>query len=74
MVPGSPDRRRVPRAAGPARETSRGREPGQQTRNRDPTGPEPRCRAGTGMRGQMTGEKPEAEGKGRGLGGAGICG
>ena len=34
----------VLRAAGPARHTSWGREPGQRTRNRDPTGPEPGCR------------------------------
>lgn len=39
------------------------------------TSPEPRPRgAGTGVLGRMTGETPEAEGKGRGLGGAGICG
>lgn len=66
--PGSPDPRRVLRAAGPARETDRDREPGQRTRNRHPAG------AGTGVQGRMTGEKPEAEGEGRGLRGPGICG
>lgn len=41
--PGSPDTRPVLRASGPARKTSRGPEPGQRTRNRDPAGPEPGC-------------------------------
>lgn len=39
------------------------------------TNPEPRPRrAGTGLLGRLTGEKPEAERKGRGLRGPGICG
>lgn len=49
-----------------------GRPAAAGNRATDPA-PRPR-RAGTGLLGQLTGEKPEAERKGRGLRGPGICG